>query len=179
MMRLFIGLSLPGPVRERLQSLQSGLPGARWVKPENLHMTLRFIGEVADDAADDLDAALAGVTAPAFEFRLKGLDTFGSARKLRSLWLGAEPPEPLVHLHAKIETVTQRTGFAAEGRKFKPHVTLARFNGGRPARLGDYLHAHAGFEAVPVPVDVFTLFRSHLGHGGSHYQHLADYPLHD
>ncbi len=181
MMRLFIGLSLPAAVRDRLAALQSGLPGARWVLPENLHLTLRFVGELAGDGVEDLDAALTKVAAPGFEFRLKGLDTFGGggggAKKIRALWTAAEPPAPLVHLQAKIESAARLAGLAPEGRKFKPHVTIARFKNARRLRMGEYLQSHAGFQAGPVPVPAFTLYRSHLGQGGAHYERLADYPL--
>ncbi len=89
-MRLFVALSLPETVRDRLALLCQGLPSARWVAPENLHLTLRFIGEVDHAQADDIHDELARVDCEAFALSLAGLDTFGEGRKLRQLWAGVD-----------------------------------------------------------------------------------------
>ena len=134
-MRLFLALSLPEPLRERLAALCTGLPGARWVAPENLHLTLRFIGEVDGSQARDLDAALAQVRAARLAVTLAGVDRFGSGRKLRALWVGVEPNPELDRLYRKLDHAVRDAGLAPEGRKFKPHVTLARFKGESGRRL--------------------------------------------
>ncbi|SMF78154.1 2'-5' RNA ligase [Tistlia consotensis] len=177
-MRLFIALSLPEEVRERLSLLAHGLPSARWVAPESLHLTLRFIGEVDGPQARDLDDMLSTIDLPEFELTLRGLGTFDEGRRLRSLWAGVEANEPLQRLQAKIESAAQRAGLPAERRKFKPHVTLARFKDNPPElKLQHYLAAHGLFRCGPFPVEDFVLFSSFLAHTGALYSPEAVYPL--
>ena len=176
-MRLFVAIPLPDEIRTRLQMLQSGLSAARWVKPENLHLTLRFIGEVDGGLASDIDATLLALRGEAFELRLDGLGTFGEGWKLRVLWAGVAADERLALLQAKIERTLQATGLDPEGRKFKPHVTLARFNGGAPPRIENYLGSHIGFQSQSFAVDRFVLYSSFLSHGGPIYCPEAEYPL--
>lgn len=177
-MRLFVAIALPEDIRDRLAALQSGVPGARWVAPENLHLTLRFIGEVDGRQASDIDAALTAVNTPSFPLTLAGIDSFGAGNKVRSLWARAEPSEPLKRLQAKVEQALQRAGQAAEGRKFKPHVTLARFSGGTAnARIYDYLSRQALFRAPPFEVSEFVLYSSFLSQSGAIYRAEAEYDL--
>ena len=181
-MRLFVALTLPEAVRERLGALENGLPGARWVPEDNLHLTLRFIGEVDGGVARDIDSCLAEVTMPAFEASFDRLDTFGDGRNLRALWVGVEQPnEPLMRLQAKIEKAIVRAGLEPESRKFTPHVTLARFkrnNGRVPAeKMQAYLTQNARLRVGPVRFEQFTLYSSILHRDGSYYSAEADYPL--
>ena len=177
MIRIFVGVPLPDAVRERLEKLCHGLPGARWVAPENLHVTLRFIGEVDEAEAEDIDAALAVIRHPAFPLSLAGADCFGSSKKVRVVWAGVEGSEPLIRLYAKVESALVRLGLEPEGRKYKPHVTLARLRGTPRRRVGAFLAATGPFRTEPFPVGCFTLFRSFLGRQGAHYEALAEYPL--
>ena len=176
-MRLFVAIALPDEVRAAFSLLQGGLPGARWVDPISLHLTLRFVGEVGRGEAADLDAALSGIRAPAFELAFAGLGTFGSERAQRSVWAGTAANPALEHLRDKVESAAVRAGFEAERRKFKPHVTLARLKGTPVDRLSAYLALHGGVALPGFAVDAFTLFRSHLGDAGARYEALADYPL--
>lgn len=175
-MRLFVGIALPADIRLALGTLCSGLAGARWVRPENMHLTLRFVGDADTGAAADLDAELAEVHVPVFDMAFAGIGNFSKGSRLRALWAGVGSNAALAHLQNKVETACQRAGFAPEGRKFTPHVTLARFKG-RRVDLGDYLEANGAFATPPFPVARFTLFESHLGHGGAHYVALNEYPL--
>ncbi len=177
-MRLFVGIALPPDIRMALGTLCAGISGTRWVKPENLHVTLRFIGEASRGAAQDLDAALGDVHVPAFEMRFCGIGDFSKKSRLKALWSGVAANPALTHLQGKVEKAAQRAGFAPEGRKFTPHVTLARFKGQR-VDLGHYLETNGAFSTEPFVVENFTLFESHLGHGGSHYVVLNEYPLLD
>lgn len=179
-MRLFVALALPEDVRTRLAALASGIPNARWVAPENLHLTLRFIGEVDDAQAGDADAALAQVTAPAFTLRLTGVDRFGAGDKVRSIWAGVDDCPDLSRLQGKIEHALQRSGLPAEGRKFKAHVTLARFKRNSSAlnssaRVQEYLAHHALFRSETFVVREFVLYSSFLGHKGAIYRPEARY----
>ena len=181
-MRLFVALSLPEPVRERLADLENGLPGARWVPEDNLHLTLRFIGEVDGGLARDIDSCLAEISMPAFEASFDRLDTFGDGRNLRALWVGVEQPnEPLMRLQAKVEKAVVRAGLQPESRKFTPHVTLARFkrhNGRVPAdKMQAYLMQNARLHLGPVRFEAFSLYSSFLHRDGSIYSLEADYPL--
>ncbi len=177
-MRLFVALLLPEDLRERLHGLQKGLSAARWVKPDNLHMTLRFIGEVDNGDAEDLDAALSKIDFDSFELSLDGMGHFGEGRKVRALWVGTAANEALMRLQAKIERAIQTAGFPPEGRKFKPHVTLARFKSSPGPRLADYLEAHGAFRSRTIPVKGFDLMSSFRSQDGSIYRSEAHYPFH-
>ncbi len=177
MIRLFVGLQLPDSVVSRLQIMCSGLPGALWVESANMHITLRFIGEVDEHEADELDRWLASVTTPPFNLELRGLGTFGQGHKIRALWAGVVPSAPLHHLQTKVESTVVRAGQSPEARKFTPHVTLARFSHPGPARLQSFVEGNNLFQAGPFPVDRFTLFESRLGKGGAVYVPLAHYDL--
>lgn len=180
-MRLFVGIALPEPVRARLAVLESGIPGAKWVKVENLHLTLRFIGEVDGGAAHDIDAALAAVRGPAFRLAFSGLGCFDRKGKVHTLWAAIERSEPLLRLQAKIETALVRLRLEPERRKFTPHAALARMrNGIAPGhKIGAWLAANNRFAAGPFEVDRFILYRSHLGGEAPHYEALAEYALDD
>lgn len=178
-MRLFVGIALPDDVRRDLARLSAGLPGARWVAPESLHLTLRFIGEVTPAGADDLDAVLSGLDAAAFEMRLSGLGTWGNEARQRAVWAAVPANPALEHLHSKVESAVVRAGFGAERRKFTPHVTIARLKGTTADRLAAYCATHGGLATEPFDVGSFTVFRSHLGSEGARYEALADYPLRD
>ena len=152
--RLFAAIALPDEVIERLVPLMKGVPGANWRPRENLHLTLRFFGEVTEPVADDIDAALAAIadaTAP-FELRLKGAGAFGGADP-HALYVGAAESEPLKKLAADCERAARRSGLKPESRKFTAHVTIA-YLGGAPL---DRVHAFESrlglFEAPPFQVE--------------------------
>ncbi len=173
MLRLFVGIDLPPEVKLRVSLLCSGVPGAKWVDAGNLHVTLRFIGEVDEGTASDIDAALAQIRAPRFAIAIAGVGHFG----LRMLWAGVERNPALAHLHEKVESAISRLGFEPEGRRYSPHVTLARLKGPAEPRLQAFLAAHALFRAAPFAVDRFSLVASYLTKSGAIYEDQADYPL--
>jgi len=180
MIRLFAGIALPGEHRQHLTRMQSGLKNARWVAPENLHITLRFIGEVDEDIAQHLCVSLGGITSQPFDLTLKDVGTFGHSP--HSVWAGVEdtPCGALSCLQSRVESVLVRVGQQPERRKFSPHVTLARFRkSDHQNRLGAYLQHHNGFVLPPFTVSGFTLFESHLSHHGAHYEPLAEFDFKD
>ncbi|NBC34716.1 MAG: RNA 2',3'-cyclic phosphodiesterase [Alphaproteobacteria bacterium] len=177
MFRLFVALPLPEMIRQRLTMLQAGVPGARWVKPESLHLTLRFIGEVEGGAAEDLDAALRRLSAPAFSFRLSGVGHFGPDRKPQMLWAGVERNDALIFAQERVERAVVAAGQPASERKFKPHVTLARLKEPSLPRVRRWLGEHGLFQTEDIRADRVVLYRSHLGTDGAHYEPLAEYPL--
>lgn len=176
MIRLFVGLELPFTVRDRLADLAEGLPGARWVAPELFHLTLRFIGEVAGRTADEIDAALEGVKAPAFRMALAGVGVFGGADP-HTLWAGVVANPALAGLAQRVETALRRAGVAPETRRFQPHVTLARLRGTPQEKLAAYVMRHNLFGTEEFPVTGMTLFSSHPGGEGPHYEAERVYPL--
>ncbi|MBU6499107.1 MAG: RNA 2',3'-cyclic phosphodiesterase [Rhodospirillales bacterium] len=177
-MRLFVALDLPWDLRERLAALGGrGIPGARWVPEENLHLTLRFIGEVQAPQAEEIDLALATLRGRGFTLTLAGLGTFAKGGRDTQLWVGAERNTALEHLQGKIETALQRAGLPPERRRFQPHVTLARLDNAVPTRLAQFVQAHNLFRAAPVAIAHFTLFSSRLGKEASAYTAEVEYPL--
>ncbi len=175
MLRLFVALSLPDGVVARLAMLCSGLPGATWVAPANMHITLRFIGEVDEDVAEEIDHRLRAVVWQPFDLTLAGLGLFGEGAKAHALWAAVQPSPQLAHLQAKIESAVVRAGLPPETRKFTPHVTLARLTKPQPARLQSFMVGNNLFSAGPFRVEQLTLFESRLGRGGPVYISLADY----
>ena len=177
MFRLFVGIAFPDDVRTALAGLCSGLSGAKWVARENLHLSLHFIGEVGKDDADDIHHALSRISSLPFDMVIAGVGCFETGRKVRTLWAGVEKEPKLFRLQEKVDSAVVRAGFEPDRRKFKAHVTLARFRNGAQGRVGGYVETHNRFLAGPFPVDHFILFRSHLGNAGPHYEVLAEYPL--
>jgi 2'-5' RNA ligase len=176
MIRLFVGIELPPPLRLRLSLLCAGIKGARWVDPGNMHLTLRFIGEVDEGMASDIDAALARIRAPRFSVTLAGTGHFGGDAP-RLLWAGVESNTALFHLRDKIEAALMRAGLAPDTRRYSPHVTLARLRQVAMLDVQDFVRANALFRAEPFPVDRFTLIASYPTKSGAIYEDQADYAL--
>ncbi len=177
MIRLFVGLELPEDMRRRLALLGGGVPGARWVRPESYHVTVRFIGEVDEGRFEDIHMALSRIQAPSFELMLDGVSTFGKASAPHTLWAGVQRDETLSTLHAKVDRALITTGLEPESRKYSPHVTLARLKESSVRRLGGFVAANSLFRAGPVRVGHFVLFSSFLSRSGAIYKPEAHYPL--
>lgn len=177
MIRLFVAIELPDDLKERLGAMCSGVPGAKWVKPENLHLTLRFIGEVSEGRIGDIDAALAAVRSPAFDLTLADTGHFSSRRTARVLWVGVEKNEVLMQLQGRVEAACVGAGLEPEGRKYAAHITLARLNKSPPSKVQAFLAANAMFKAPPFPVTEFILFSSFLGRNGAIHREEAVYRL--
>lgn len=176
MPRLFTAIEIPDGQRVRLAMTRSGLAGARWVEPEDFHLTLRFAGDIAAHTADDFAEALASVEAAPFELRLEDLGIFGG-RRPRAIWAGVAPSEPLQALQRAHERAAMAAGLPAESRNFTPHVTLARLRGAKPDAVATYLERQGGFVAEPFRVERFVLMSSRDSVGGGPYVVEADYPL--
>jgi 2'-5' RNA ligase len=176
MMRLFVAFALPDTVTASLALIQAGVPGARWQTREQMHLTLRFIGEVDGRDAASIDDALSLLSAPPLTLQLKGVGEFGGKRP-HALWAGIAANEALFHFQRKIETALQRIGLEAEPRKFTPHVTLARLRATPRGRVMDYLVDHALYASAPFGVDEFILYSSYLSPNGSLYRAEQTYAL--
>ena len=177
MIRLFVGVALPEDIRLTLAGLCGGVPGARWVATESFHMTLRFIGEVSEGEAEDIHTALGTINARTFSLMLSGVGHFESAGQVHTLWAGVEKNAELLALRARIESALVRIGLPPEGRRYSPHVTLARLKDTPIHRVSNFLALHGLFRAGPIPVGSFTLFSSFLKSSGALYHPEAEYPL--
>jgi len=178
--RLFIGIRPPEPVRDALLDTMDALDGARWVDQDNLHLTLRFVGEVDRPAANDLAEALARIDWPRFALCVAGVGAFDRSTRhgawAHALWARVPPSGELEGLRHKVERACESAGLGRETRKFTPHVTLARLNRSAGA-IGEWLAAWGDLAAGPWTVGEFILFESHLGHTGAHYLEVVRYPL--
>jgi RNA 2',3'-cyclic 3'-phosphodiesterase len=176
MPRLFTGLEIPKALGESLSLLRGGLPGARWIDPENYHVTLRFIGDVDDDIAQEIAWLLGKVRRKDFELRLDGLQSFGG-RKPRAVIAAVAPSQSVMELQAEHERLLRRVGLDPEARKYTPHVTLARLRDTSSFEVAEYLSTRGAFRSPPFSVSRFVLFSSRASVGGGPYLVEAAYPL--
>jgi 2'-5' RNA ligase len=176
MPRLFTAIEVPKQIGMMLSSLRGGIHGARWIDPENYHLTLRFIGDIDERTAHEVADMLDLVERPSFTLTLSGLDHFGG-RKPRAIFGAVQPSPALVELQAEHERMMQRIGLPAEGRRFTPHVTLARLRNSNPGEVAGYLSARGNFSAVPFRVGRFVLMSSRDSVGGGPYVIEEAWPL--
>jgi 2'-5' RNA ligase len=178
MHRLFVAIDLPESVKNSIKSICSGLPDARWVDVRQLHLTLRFIGEVDDGTFDSIKKSLAEITETRFSITLQGVGYFPPKRAPRVLWIGIEDSETLTHLADKVEQVLVRgSGIEPERRKFSPHITVARFRETSASKVAGYLARNSTFRTETFPVDAFYLYSSTLTPKGAIHQREATYAL--
>lgn len=178
-MRAFVAIDMPDPVRSALESLQEAMPLGRPVDPDQMHLTLTFLGEQPDDLIEAAHHALEGIRFPPFGMRLAGLGTFGD-RQPTVLWAGVRDPSPVKALHDRILPALHGAGIVLERRRFRPHVTLARFDRTAPAdheRLARFLTRWEAFPSPAFTVGSFGLWRSTLLKAGAVHEELASYPL--
>ena len=176
MHRLFIAIRPPEHIRDLLIDAMDDSADFRWQEDEQLHLTLRFVGEVDRHVAADLTDVLSRVRAPRFEARIKGVGSFDH-RGAGALWAGVEPKEPLAALAAKLERACQAVGLEPERRAFHPHITLARWKGRRSREAEEFIAGRRALASEPFAVDEFILFESQLSRHGAHYEAVETYPL--
>ena len=176
MHRLFVAIRPPQPIRDMLIDAMDETPDFRWQEDEQLHLTLRFIGEVDRPVAEDVASAFSHIHSERFSVRVSGVGRF-EQRNGGALWAGGEPKEPLAALAAKMERACQKAGLEPEHRAFHPHITLARWKGRRTREVAGFLDRQRGLVSEPWEVDAFTLFESRLSRHGAHYEQVAHYPL--
>lgn len=174
--RLFIAIRPPEAIRDLLIDVMDDSADFRWQSDEQLHLTLRFIGEVGRPLAEDIATALSRISAPRFTLRLAGTGRFDQSSS-GALWAGVEPREPVTALAAKVERACQSCGLPPERRTFHPHITLGRWKGRRSREATNFLERSAGLASDPFEVDGFSLFESRLSRHGAHYEEVERYPL--
>jgi 2'-5' RNA ligase len=177
MIRLFAALTLPDEIAAPLLTHQSGLPGARWSPRENLHVTLRFFGEIAEDVAADIDDGLRSVHAQAFELALAGVGCFGEGPAIDAVWAGIEPAPGLTRLAEACERVARRCGLKPDRRNYHPHVTLAYLRRPDPAIVASWIQAHNLLRSPPFRIESLGLYSSWRGRAGSRYRLERSYRL--
>jgi len=177
MTRLFVAIDLPEECSQQLEEICHGLPGARWMRDRQFHVTLRFVGEVDGPTEHRLAEALNGVRADPFELQLAGVGCFPSRGAPRVLWAGVSASPELAALYQQVRRVLRRAGLPPEERKFHPHVTLGRLRNVPVQRLHAFLTAHAGLTSELFAVTDVQLFSSALGSSGAQHRVEASYPL--
>jgi RNA 2',3'-cyclic 3'-phosphodiesterase len=179
MPRLFIALPVPEEIADDLLALQSGVPDARWVTAENLHVTLCFAGEVQGAVVRDLEEELSDIVGPPFPVAIAGVEQFSSGKQPRALVALVERSGRLDWLQQKVSTVARNCGVDVERRKFRPHVTLARFGNGAETghHIAQFMASHSTFRAGPWMAQEFALYSSRPGRNGSIYTEQAAYEL--
>ncbi len=174
--RLFIAIRPPLAVREALLALMGNVEAARWQDDEQLHITLRFIGEVDSRTADNLAAGLATIASPALELGVSGVGSFEKKGRVHTLWAGVYPREPLVAIHRKIGRLMASLGLSDQGLAYIPHITLARF-GAQGGQVGEFLARQGDLALPPFEATEFTLYESRLSADGAAYEAVATYPM--
>ena len=172
MIRLFVALELPPPVRDRLLAAMGGVAGARWQTDAQLHVTLRFIGEVDRHQAGDIVAALGSVHIVPFSLALGDVGTFDRRGRIDTLWVGVTPQAEVAALAKRVDQALARVGIEPDTRAFVPHVTVARF--------GREVGAMGGFPLATLSAELFhvsgfALWESRRGHDGSDYTIVERY----
>jgi RNA 2',3'-cyclic 3'-phosphodiesterase len=176
MHRLFVAIRPPEQIRDLLLDAMDDSADFRWQDDEQLHLTLRFVGEVERPVADDLALELGRIHAPPFELRISGTGRF-EQRSSGTLWAGVEPKGSVAALAAKVERACIAVGLEPERRAFHPHITLARWKGRRGHEIVRFLDRTRGLASEPFEVTQFILFESRLSRHGAHYEEVAVYAL--
>jgi 2'-5' RNA ligase len=179
MHRLFVALRPPPPIRAALAATMDGVPHARWQDDEQLHLTVRYIGQVDRRVAEDVVLALGHVHAAPIEIALSGVGDFEHKGRTDALWAGVTPHDALAALHRKVDHALVRLGLEPEGRAYLPHLTLARLsrNAGVGPEIDLWCAAHAGLSSPAFRIEHLTLFESHLGGEGARYEVVERWPL--
>ncbi len=175
MIRLFTALEIPDEIAERLTRLQRGIEGARWIEPKDFHITLRFVGDVPEDVAEDVDEALQTVAFDPFAIEIEGVGVFGGA-KPHALWAGVRPSEALRNLQAHHESAMRRAGLKPETRNYTPHITLARLRAVDAPEAYRFVETNNLFATPRFEVQRFVLFSARTSTGGGPYVAERVYP---
>jgi 2'-5' RNA ligase len=194
-MRVFIALDIDDAIRERIQRLMDGVrgfaPEARWIRPESLHVTLKFIGEKPEETVDAIKGALSAIRADAIDITFRGYGFFPGAKAPRVFWMGVESGPQLAALATAVDAATAGLGIPKDEHPFSPHLTLAR-GGGRPGASGrqkgdgtkpTFQRLQEKLTVMPTPefgtmtAREFFLYQSQPMRSGSRYTKIADFPL--
>jgi 2'-5' RNA ligase len=177
MIRLFTAIAVPPEIGQGLLSRQHGIKGARWRPLEAFHITLKFIGDVQEPVAAELDEALAEIASPALDLELAGVGHFGEGPEIHAVWAGVKESPPLRRLAKANESAARSVGLKPEGRLYTPHVTLAYLKRPSVSEVGAWVQAHNLLHSPGFQVDRFGLYSSWQTSEGSAYRLEREYPL--
>ena len=177
MIRLFVGIPIALPIRQLLSSLGGTVPRARAVPEDQIHLTLRFIGEVEPFTLVDIKESLEGLESSPLTLSIRGTGHFPPRGQPRVLWAGIDPAGDVIILRNRVNNRLSLCGIKPEQRKFHPHVTLARLKNSSPKRVASFLAANALLESPPFLVDQVLLYSSTLHPAGAIHRVEAAYPL--
>jgi RNA 2',3'-cyclic 3'-phosphodiesterase len=169
MIRIFIGLDLPEDIKRSLGLLKSSVRGAKWVPLENLHLTIRFIGEVPENILQNIKEELREISFYNFKVKLKGVGLFSAKSNPKVIWVGLDPLEEIMELREKIDEALTKVNIPLEKKKYIPHVTLARLKGARFSEVAEYLQQGIGFFTREFEFGEMVLFSSKQKEEGSIY----------
>jgi len=179
MHRLFVALRPPLAIRQQLMATMAGVPGARWQEDDQLHLTVRYIGEVDGALAEDIALSLGQIHGTAADVALNGVGAFDKQGRIDALWAGVTPHTALAALHRKVDRALVRIGLEPERRAYAPHITLARMSrsaGAGPEPLR-WQADHAPLASAPFRLDQLILYESHLASDRAHYEPVVRWPL--
>lgn len=174
MHRLFVGIDPPFEVKDALMDIMGGVLGARWQAEDQLHITLRFLGERTPRDANDIAECLSYVNASPVAIGLEGIGQFDRKGRPESLWVGVRPADDIRRLQKKVSRNLEGVGVKPEGRSYLPHITIARFSRGQ-GPLDAFMQTHGGFRIAPFMVSEFCLYESHLTQEGAVYSIVERY----
>jgi 2'-5' RNA ligase len=179
MHRLFVALRPPPPIRRQLVAIAGGVPNARWQDDEQLHVTVRFIGQVERPLAEEIAVILANVRATPPRVALAGIGSFDRQGRTDAIWAGMTPHDALTALHRKVDRALIQLGLQPERRAYLPHITLARLprHAHAEPEIARFAATHAALASEPFTLDHLILFESHLGHAGARYEAIERWPL--
>jgi len=170
MIRLFAALAIPHDIAEHLAPRQTGLPGARWRPAETLHITLRFLGDLPENQAEDAASEMSRVISPPLALRLNSVGAFGEGADIHAVWAGVEPTPGLKTLAGRCETAARRAGLKPDTRIYTPHVTLAYLRRPDPARVAAWIQTNSLLKSPPFKVSTFGLYSSWPTSAGTRYE---------
>ena len=177
MPRLFVAIDIPERIKDDIIATYQAIPGARWLGESQIHITLRFIGEVDTPTEENIINCLRGLNAPAFTITLKGSGFFPPRKQPRILWVGIDTPGELITLQSKIERALVTAGIDPEKRKFHPHITVSRLSNSPVDKVAQYIASTSLFQTEPFAVSEFHLYASYLHKEGAHYVKEASFKL--
>lgn len=176
-MRLFIAIPLPKTVKQKLLDLQQPIDGILWQRAEQMHLTLKFVGEVDHQKAKELREQLTDIQHPGSAISIEGIGYFPEGKQPKVVWAGVEKNEWLVELHQKVERCCEQIGVAPESRPFKPHITLGRVKGASKRTVNSFINQHKKFAVTEMPVNEYVLYESKLEPDGAKHSRLQAFAL--
>ena len=176
-MRLFIAIPLPKGIKQQLLDLQQPIDGMRWQPQEQMHLTLKFVGEVDKTTASELQEELDKIDHTEFSITIAGIGYFPEGKQPKVVWAGIKKNVVLEKLHQKVEDHCETIGIAPENRPYKPHVTIARIKSTSKRAVTSFINKHKKFTLSEIPVNEFVLYESKLHPDGASHHQLQTYLL--